>query len=496
MSEQAAREISEFLHAHHEWLLIRAAGNSFAVESNEIEISDERGKIIFGFLADKGFELRRITEYKIELDELTLKTTANFQTKTETIRLVPRVRADELSRAVIRARLERANRIARLIVAENPQSKLIRVSLNQEGGRFAQVIFATAKKTNVAAVADVSDSAAPEIILTQAILWLRALGKRRRQPISTVWILAEKDSYKNLRTLHALLADDWRERIVVKEICENQTTQRVEINEAKPIELTRLWNEKPPKIKFDAAPLSEAATAVVNLAASKIDAVKTRNGETLRFLGLPFARVRRVGESSKAWFGIGQSRRILNEESQADFEDLILQLDQNRRFDAANKRHEFYRAAPEAWLESVLRRDVRKLDGNLILSPVHNQFRQAADALDLLALRADGRLIVIELKVAPDRHALFQVADYWRKIELQRRTGNLRKAKVFGDLPIADQPTIVYLVAPTLAFHPDFEFLARTVQPEIEIYRFDLNENWREDLRVMRVSKAGNSIER
>jgi hypothetical protein len=130
------------------------------------------------------------------------------------------------------------------------------------------------------------------------------------------------------------------------------------------------------------------------------------------------------------------------------------------------------------------------LDSNLILSPIYNQFHAAGDKIDLLALRSDGRLIVIELKVEPDREMIFQSIDYWRKIELQRRSGNLQTAKIFGDLEISDKPAIVYLAAPTLSFHPDFEFLSKTVSPEIEIYRFDLNENWRENLKVMKVSKV------
>ena len=41
-------------------------------------------------------------------------------------------------------------------------------------------------------------------------------------------------------------------------------------------------------------------------------------------------------------------------------------------------------------------------------------------------------------------------------------------------------------LAPTLRFHRTFATLARTVAPDIEIYRFDINENWRAGVRVMR----------
>ena len=76
---------------------------------------------------------------------------------------------------------------------------------------------------------------------------------------------------------------------------------------------------------------------------------------------------------------------------------------------------------------------------------------------------------------------IFQAADYWRKIELSRRKKNLQNSRIFGDLEISDAPAIVYLVAPTLSFHRDFSFFAKTIFPEIEIFRFNLNENWREN---------------
>lgn len=229
---------------------------------------------------------------------------------------------------------------------------------------------------------------------------------------------------------------------------------------------------------------------IINVAPDEIDLLFTRHGATLRFLGLPFARVRKIFDAEKIWFGIERHKLILDEKSEKDFFDLVENLQTYRRFDSPNTHHALFRLAPEAWLEAVLRRDIKLLDANLIVSPIYNQFRASGDKIDLLALRRDGRLVIIELKVSPDREMIYQAADYWRKIEQQHRRGNLQSAKIFGDLEISDLPTIVYLVAPTLSFHYDFEFLAKTISPQIEIYRFNLNENWREDLKVLRRQKV------
>jgi hypothetical protein len=488
--ETAFAEISALLASQNEWLLIHSSGNAFALLRDEIELIFERGKILFGFTDDKGFQTWRVADYKIEREKLILDLTRSFGRTRERIRFVPRVSAGELSAAVELARLEKANRIARLIVAENPKSKLVRVALNKENGRLAHIIFEHSNRNQTAALSDVTEHATPENLLATAILWLVKLQNRRKNPIGAVWILAETKLYKNLRKLHAMLDISWQSKILVKEIFRRARAQTAEIRDAPPIVFGDLCREKPPKITMaEKSETSRIAAEIVKLAPEKIDVLFAKHGETLRFYGLPFARVRRIGDAEKAWFGIERERRILNGATRAEFFDLLENLETYRRFDSANKRHDFFRLAPEAWLEAVLRQNIKLLDDNLILSPIYNQFRAGADKIDLLALRRDGRLIVIELKVAPDREMIFQAADYWRKIELQRRSGNLQAAKIFGDLEISDQPTLVYLVAPTLSFHRDFAFLSRTVAPQIEIYRFDLNENWRENLKVMKVSK-------
>ena len=136
--------------------------------------------------------------------------------------------------------------------------------------------------------------------------------------------------------------------------------------------------------------------------------------------------------------------------------------------------------------------NITRLDPGLIVAPLHAQFRTARGAklgirpIDLLALRQDGRLVVIELKVSEDREHVLQGADYWRRVEAHRRRGHIAKAKLFGARTISDEPPLVYLVAPTLRVHPSFQTLAQCISSDIEIYRFDINEDWRSGVRVMR----------
>jgi hypothetical protein len=485
--ELAQTELENFLHAHHEWLLVDSAGKSFALAAGEIEISLERGKLFFGFPGEKGFQTWRITSYKFENEKIRLDLTRSFGKENEKISIVPRLSAFELSETARLARIEKAQKIARLIIESNPNTKLVRADLNRETGRFAQIVFEDFRKTQTAALTDVSDSLTPEILLSTAILWLEKLRRRKKNPIESVWILAGRKQAKDLSKLHALLRESWKNKIRLVEISRaDSRLQGEELKELPALSMSDLWRGKEAKIPaVEDLKLSETARQIVALSPDEIDVARSRHGETVRFAGLPFARVRKISGAEKAWFGTETKKRILHEKNYDELRELIEELRLYRRFDSPNKHHAFYRLAPESWLESVLRKNVKLLDANLFLSPLYHQFRAGRDKIDLLALRRDGRLIVIELKVAPDCAAVFQAAGYWRKIELQRRNGNLQKAKIFGDAEIADAPALCYLVAPTLSFHRDSTFLAQTISPEIEIYRFALSENWRREIKVL-----------
>lgn len=489
MTDNPQDEIQNQLDLQTEWLLIHSSGKTFSLKNTEIEISFEREKLLFGFLDDKGFQTWRVKDYKIENGEILLDLSRNFGKESEKIKLVPRISAAELNATVQLARLEKVNEIAGIIEENIHGARLVRVELNEENGRFAQIIFETASGRQIAVSADVSGTLTPEILLTSAILRLTKLQARMKKPVETVWILGEKKQAKNLQKLHALLREGWKERIFIKEISREdaKAQSKKSLIELSSLEISQLWKAKPKDVRINENyKMSETARKIIALAPEKIDLIFSKHGETLRFLGLPFARVRKVFDTEKIWFGIERNRLILSKENWKDLLELIENLENYRQFDSPNKRHAFYHSAPEAWLEAILRRNIKLLDANLILSPLYHQFRAERDKIDLLALRKDGRLVVIEIKVAPDREMIFQAADYWRKIERRRRAGNLQKAKLFGDAEISEKPSLVYLVAPALSFHRDSEFLAKTISPEIEMFRFDLNENWRETVRILR----------
>ena len=477
---ESPASISEALQTHFEWLAVFAEGQAFPLRVDEIELEESPGRTLIGMHGDKGWRTWRVHSSSVAEGELHLELSGNFGADRQSVRLVPRTPAAELSREVELARLVRASEIAKLVEASFAGVKTVRVGLNEPNGRMAQIIAESPQKTQWGVLADVTNALTPENLLASAFLWMDRLNARRKKPVESVWIAAEKKQARALRRLHTLLNRSAKSAITIVEIAGD---------EMRPLDdwpMSALWREKPKKLSIPSEIIhTKTSRAIMKIDPERIDVVRSKQGETLRFLGLPFARVRTMMGQERAWFGTGKNKRPLNFENEEDLRGLIEELARFRTPDPSNPRHEFYRASPEWWLESILRRNIGLLDANLILSPIYNQFRSSTDKIDLLAMRRDGRLVIVELKTSPDREMVLQAADYWRKIELQRRHGVLAKARLFGDRDILDKPALVYAVAPALSFHRDFEYFARKLAPEVELWRFELHEDWRSEVKVI-----------
>jgi hypothetical protein len=206
-----------------------------------------------------------------------------------------------------------------------------------------------------------------------------------------------------------------------------------------------------------------------------------------------------------------------------------------------------YRAAPERWLESVLRRDLSPLTRNLAPNPhetlhrVEASFANEADPdtignradspaasslapdamesrviprldpqhvyaqvpaiagatdrglLDLLGVTADGRLAVIELKADDDLHFALQGLDYWVRVrhhhlqatDAMTGMGEFQRHGYFRGIELSPLPPRLYLVAPALHIHPATEIVMRYLSPLVEWNLLALDERWRQAVRVV-----------
>ena len=177
-------------------------------------------------------------------------------------------------------------------------------------------------------------------------------------------MVVERNLLEAARQRHVLLSESLRQRTELLEIDDEWQT----------VESTRLWERKNlwrKRLSRFPSPIEDRMTdrvsEIIAKAPHAIDVAASRHGQTLRYHGLPFARVRRVMDRDRIWFGIeGSRRRSLDEYHERDWAKLFHDLGTYRNESCRDRRHWFYRAAGEAWLESILRRDISKLDPGMM----------------------------------------------------------------------------------------------------------------------------------
>jgi len=495
--EAARQSIKDLFAAHAEWFFVPSEGKSLALKNSDLDLSTSQGRLMLSLWTEKGNRTARIKSWHWNGDKLLLLVSRRMGAEQPLIELIPRASASAIDATIKAARQRRCEQLAQIAFRMQPGAKLERAALSPgmrrgQPGRYGRIILRL-RHQRVAVTGSVAASKPSDIdaLLSSALLWFTRTSERVRPPlIQQLWLVVEQRLVKPATQRIALLHAGLKEAIRLFEVDSSWS----ELRQVTCPEIKDLWKKRtapfPPLVETES---SGWTRRTIGLAPEAIDIVRARHGETLRYLGLPFARVRRLLDIERVWFGVeGSRRRILDGKTEQDWQSLLSDLREHRSAKAPDHRHVLYRNASEAWLESLLRRDITRLDPGLIIAPLHAQFRTARGGIwgirpiDLLALRSDGRLVVIELKVNEDRDHVLQGADYWQRVEAHRRRGHIARAKLFGERKIRDQSPLVYLVAPTLRFHPSFPTLARTISPQVEIYRFDINEDWRAGVRVTR----------
>lgn len=225
--------------------------------------------------------------------------------------------------------------------------------------------------------------------------------------------------------------------------------------------------------------------ALVPEAAQAIDAsVPAGTREvSFRFRGLEFARVR----EGQLFSGLDQHHRAAD--NWPHVSHLLRELAAKRTFGGSDTKHATYRAAPERWLETVVRSNPESLDASLDPAFLYSQVPALAGGdrgiIDLLGVTRQGRLVVIELKASEDLHLPLQAVDYWLRVRRHQLEGDFQRFGYFPGVELKSDPPLIWLVAPSLHFHPANEIQLRYLAPEIRVSRIGINENWRQSIRVI-----------
>lgn len=155
---------------------------------------------------------------------------------------------------------------------------------------------------------------------------------------------------------------------------------------------------------------------------------------------------------------------------------------------ASDTRHPLYRSAPERWLETLILADPSRLDATLDPRFLYSQVPAFAHShqgiMDLVGVTRKGRVVIIELKVSEEIQLPAQGLRYWMRVKQHLDSGDFARNGYFPGIELSKQPPTLWLVAPSLHFHPATGLILQYFSPQIEITRIGINENWRRGLRV------------
>jgi hypothetical protein len=227
--------------------------------------------------------------------------------------------------------------------------------------------------------------------------------------------------------------------------------------------------------------------SIQSLAPDLIESHQRGRTVLLSIRGLEFARVSIARNQIE--FGLGEPKEKLVPGNHSRLERLVLEIIAKRDADSDYRNDHAFRAQSERWLESLLRRDVSMIDASLDSRYVYSQvpaYRgEQRSFIDLLAVTREGRLVVIELKVAEDSEFPFQGLDYWLRVEWHRSRGDFQRRGYFDGIKLADAAPLLYLVAPLFRFHATTAVLASVISERVPVYRIGINEDWRAGVRAL-----------
>jgi len=205
----------------------------------------------------------------------------------------------------------------------------------------------------------------------------------------------------------------------------------------------------------------------------------------LRFRGLPFARSTPEG----MFYGLGDTQLPLTPDREQELTELVDELAKRRSPLATNTKHPLYRSQAERWMQSLVAADPARIEARLDPRFLYSQVPASAagdrGVLDLLGVTRDGRLAVLELKASEDPHLVLQGVDYWLRVRRHQLGEDFQRYGYFPGISLNPRPPLLFLVAPSLHFHPATDVLLQFLTGEIECIRVGVSESWRRGLKVV-----------
>ena len=499
---ELAQQLEEFFAVNPRAVLLEEGTQLFDMQLTRYSVSSERNRCMLHLWSEERNVVRTVTGLRRRAHSLQLETRRFGQSKPQMLQLLPdQDRRTSTARDTSRRQFLRQ---MQSLVGQHLDGKLEHLTTAMDleqslGPAYARGLLMRGHSAwAVVGVNPQEDASTIQNAITIGILWLHACGQRLegRRVVEGLHLLLPRGTAEPVRQRMA-----WLNRSLAKwRLWEYD----IDAGSMTPVDTAdtgnvsfRLMHAFDPDTAV--ARSSETITSVLSLLPAPLrlrTEVRPRNTGEIGLLlhGLEFARIRReplpgsFQLADHVTFGAGLGETKLNEETQPWLVDLAVRLAQSRR-PGGLMRNPLYRMQPEPWLESQLRQNLELLDpalrGEFLYSQVPAFSAADRGLLDLLTITRHGRLAILELKADEDMHLPLQALDYWIRVRALHRSSELQSHGYFPGVELAVADPLLYLVAPALRLHPTYPVILQYFSPEVEWQVIGLDENWREQPRVI-----------
>jgi hypothetical protein len=325
-------------------------------------------------------------------------------------------------------------------------------------------------------------------ILTQGLLWLACLqGKGLLRAAPAIHLLVPA-GHGAVICHRAGLVNQERARIEVWEYAESASGQWETWKPPAPVPPQEERDFRWPVLgPFRWSPMLARVMALAPEAIQRYP--RFQDYDSLRLWGLEFASVHGT-ERDRVLYGVGPQQAELTEDNFDDLRALVEMILYYRRPDSPAPDHPYYRMQSERWLECLLLTDIARLFPELVPGSVYPQIPvylgKVPGRVDILGADRDGNLVVMELKVSQDANMPLQSLDYWGRVVGHNLSGDFEKRGYFAGLRLSRARPKIYLVSPLFSFHDSLERVLRYLDPNLEVSKIGINEDWRCGAKILR----------
>ena len=485
------REIEDFLHSLERPVLIEDEVELFDLTAAKWRLAVEFGKLLFEVWNPSRSIARRVEEIAYrDRGRLGLFVRKPGGRETSTLELRSLESPERAERAEGRARFRK--QLLGILTRQFSGSRFERVSNRSDREHSFSTWYTRgwARQGRTAwaflGLSEHESPAAADAVLAFALIWLDWLRSR-----------FERVTLSGLKLFLPRMAVDLTAH---RATCLNRRAAQVEIfaldgGGLAPVDAKDFGNVETRLVpRRQTLALAERHRGIIrewlNDLADRVDAFPDPSGTflSMRVAGLEVGRVEGQLSPQIYWGLEGRSRRLepSNKTESLEFLKSVLEL---RVPHSEDRSHDYFRLQSERWLESLIVRDITKLDPALSPACVYSQVPAFSGTdrgvIDILSVTRAGRLAVIELKLHEEINLPMQGLDYWLRVKWLHGRGQFQPAGYFPEIGLASSPPLLYLVSPAFRFHSSTDRLIRYLDPAIEVVQIGLNDQWREQVKVL-----------